>query len=116
VDLPAGGPDPADRRSLLAFGLPESPRWLEGRGWVSDARKVLEHIERLSARGGRVLPEPDLAGHSVVSSEKVRVRELLGSVYGRRAILLLACWTLIYAGCVCGFAELPAAAPPCCWP
>jgi putative MFS transporter len=90
---------------LLVFGLPESPRWLEGRGRGADARKVLEHIERLSARGGRVLPEPDLAGHVVVSAKKVSVKELFGSVYGRRAILLLACWTLIYAGCVYGFAE-----------
>jgi MFS family permease len=90
---------------LLAFGLPESPRWLEGHGRVAEARSVLERIERLSIRGGRALPEPDLSGHSVVAAEKVRVRELFGSVYGRRAVLLLACWTFIYAGCVYGFAQ-----------
>jgi MFS family permease len=57
---------------LLAFGLPESPRW---------------------------------RGHSVVATEKVRVRELFGGSYGRRAILLLTCWTFIYAGAVYGYAE-----------
>ena len=43
----------------LMLTLPESPRWLEAKGRMADARRTLEHIEEAVRRRVGTLPEPD---------------------------------------------------------
>jgi MFS family permease len=91
---------------LVAFGLPESPRWLESKGHEAQALKVLERMERTVSRGGRrPLPEPDIAGTFVGETAKVPMRELFSSAFRGRTIMLAVVWTLIYAGAVYGYAQ-----------
>lgn len=91
---------------LVAWGLPESPRWLESKGYEDKALRVLEKIERRVTRNGKIaLPEPDLEGTVVGESEKVPMKELFGKTYGSRTILLAVMWTLIYAGAVYGYSQ-----------
>ena len=75
---------------LVAFVLPESPRWLDARGRREQAEAVVSRLERdCETRAGR-LPAP-ITG-DVVPPSKATVRDLFGPEYRRRTVLLLACW------------------------
>ena len=85
---------------LVAFVLPESPRWLDAHGRHEQAEVVVARLERDSeTRVGR-LPAP-ITGE-VVPRSRATVRDLFGPEYGRRTVLLLACWLLGYSGLVYG--------------
>jgi MFS family permease len=85
---------------LIAFVLPESPRWLDAHGRHEQAEAVVSRLERDSeARAGR-LPIP-VTG-DVVPPSRATVRDLFGPEYRRCTVLLLACWLLGYSGLVYG--------------
>ena len=85
---------------LVAFVLPESPRWLDAHGRHEQAEAVVAKLERdCETRAGR-LPAP-ITG-DVVPPSKATVRDLFGPEYRRRTVLLLACWLLGYSGLVYG--------------
>lgn len=91
---------------LIPLGLlvlPESPRWLEQKGRIEEADAIVSAWERkIEARTGKPLPEPARERNPVVQSKKVPVGELFRGTYGRRALLLLVVWILVYAGMIYG--------------
>lgn len=89
---------------LLAWRLPESPRWLEAKGRVEDAERAMAAFEQRVLRYAKRLPEPDPAQHAVIEVGHTPVFELFKGEYARRTLLLLVCWFLGYGGIVYGVA------------
>jgi putative MFS transporter len=85
---------------LVAFVLPESPRWLDAHGHRQRADEVVSRLERESeARAGK-LPPPLVA--DVAPHGRATVRDLFGREYRGRTVLLLVCWLLGYSGLIYG--------------
>ena len=85
---------------LVAFMLPESPRWLDTHGQRQKADEVVSRLERESeARAGK-LPPPLVA--DVPPQAGASVRDLFGREYRSRTMLLLVCWVLGYSGLIYG--------------
>jgi putative MFS transporter len=85
---------------LVAFVLPESPRWLDAHGQRQHADEVVSRLERESeARAGR-LPPPIVA--DVAPHAGATVRDLFGREYRGRTVLLLVCWLMGYSGLIYG--------------
>jgi MFS transporter, putative metabolite:H+ symporter len=77
--------------------LPESPRWLAGRGRDMEADRVLTHIETLvSANGARPLP-PIPAGVPPAVAAIGRFKDLFAGVYLKRTLSLWVLWFCTYA-------------------
>ena len=85
---------------LVAFVLPESPRWLDARGRREQAEAVVSRLERDCETRAGPLPAP-ITG-DVVPQSRATVRDLFGPEYRRRTALLLTCWLLGYSGLVYG--------------
>src|SRR3954468_13798574 len=85
---------------LLRIELPESPRWLIGRGRVEEAAAVVSEMERTAARHG-TLPEPrfrrqddEQAG---AAHAHMPYRTIFGNAtYLRRVLLLVVVWLTGY--------------------
>jgi MFS family permease len=85
---------------LIAFILPESPRWLESRQKTEQAEAIMADMERRAERRAGPLPEPQYDRYTVVTEgkERVPVGELFQGVYARRTVVILVVWVLGYAG------------------
>jgi len=83
---------------LLRLELPESARWLVGRGRLNEADKVVSDMEVLAAKHGPLPPVPDDVPVDQTTPESSRAFRALFShrTYTRRVIQLLAVWFLAY--------------------
>jgi putative MFS transporter len=80
----------------LIRALPESPRWLIGRGRGEDADRVLTHIEALVTRNGAI-PLPALpSGVTPAVSAVGRFRDLFSDFYLKRTLSLWVLWFCTY--------------------
>jgi len=73
--------------------LPESPRWLIGRGRALEAERALAQIEREITRAGHTLPPAASTAPSIVA--KGSPRELFGERYRKRTIVMWLIWICI---------------------
>src|ERR1700761_385319 len=90
----------------LYFRMTESPRWLEARGKLDEARRVVERMEARVSKNGRVpLPEPELRPYEVVSEGKTSWLAPFGKSYVVVTVFLLVVMALGYAGIVYGGAS-----------
>src|SRR5438094_1158179 len=83
---------------LLAFELPESPRWLVTEGRFAAANRIVSKMEAsATSRGGALPPVPtDLP--LPTTPERVGYMEILRNpLYLRRSILLFFIWLLCIA-------------------
>jgi putative MFS transporter len=87
---------------LGLFVLPESPRWLEGKGRVKEADAIVSKWERSATAKYGALPEP-AQDVTVIKAEHVPVKEVFTGVYKKQTYLLWAVWFLGYSGIVYGF-------------
>jgi len=85
---------------LVAFVLPESPRWLEAHGRREKADEVVSRLERESEVRAGSLPPPQVG--DVAPQARATVRDLFGREYRGRTLLLLVCWLLGYSGLIYG--------------
>ena len=85
---------------LVAFVLPESPRWLDAHGQRQKADEVVSMLERASEARAGTLPPPHVA--DVAPPTGATVRDLFGAEYRGRTALLLVCWLLGYSGLIYG--------------
>jgi len=76
--------------------LPESPRWLIGRGRDADADRVLTHIEALVTRNGAVPLPPMPTGVTPAVPAVGRFRDLFSDFYRKRTLSLWVLWFCTY--------------------
>jgi MFS family permease len=83
---------------LLRVQLPESPRWLVGRGRVEEADAVVSDMERAAAKHGP-LADPQPVGEEEAGSAQgfMPYRTVFGNpMYVRRVLLLVTMWFFGY--------------------
>jgi putative MFS transporter len=85
--------------------MPESPRWLEGKGRVEAADRIVSKWEATAERRFGPLPPPNLASHTVIQTERVPAKEVFGPKYRAKTLLLFAVWFFGYSGLVYGGAS-----------
>ena len=74
------------------FTLPESARWLAGRGRTEQAEALVARVEAEAHRRGDVLAEPSIT--AAPSHQDFRPSEFLQGVYRNRTLMLWATWFL----------------------
>ncbi len=87
---------PALLAIYLRWGLPESPRWLAGRGREEEAEEAMATIERQVKKAYRAeLPEP-APMRLAAEPKRTRVMELLSGIYLKRTIVVWIIWFSAY--------------------
>ena len=97
---------------LMRVELPESPRWLIGRGRLTEAESVVTSMERRALRHGPLaeptpVPSSELSVDTSVTSSTTAaafVELFRNPLYVRRILILLAMWLTAYIT-VYGFAN-----------
>jgi putative MFS transporter len=90
---------------LALIFMPESPRWLEGKGRIEDADKIVTKWEKSAEARTGPLPAANLKAHTVIQTEHVPAKEVFGGKYRARTLILFAVWFLGYSGIVYGGAS-----------
>jgi MFS transporter, putative metabolite:H+ symporter len=85
---------------LLRLELPESARWLVGKGRLDEADRVVNNMESVASKHGRLGPVPDLEAIPVdrtTPDSSWAFGALFGNrTYTKRVIQLLLVWFLAY--------------------
>jgi MFS family permease len=83
---------------LLRFQLPESARWLVGRGRIEEADQVVSDMEVTAAKHGPLAEvRDDVPVDQTTPESSTAFRAIFGNrLYARRMIQLLAVWFLAY--------------------
>jgi MFS family permease len=89
----------------LGLMMPESPRWLEGKGRVDAADKIVSRWERSAEARFGPLPAPNVERHTVIQTKRVPAGELFSPRYRKITVVLLAVWFFGYSGIVYGGAS-----------
>jgi putative MFS transporter len=88
--------------AFLVARLPESPRWLIGRGRLDEAQAIIARAEDSARRKYPDFPAFDPAAHVSPSAmpsgslDRSRWRELLSPVYRRRTLVAWGLWASAY--------------------
>ncbi len=80
------GAVPAAYALFVRLGLPESPRWLAGRGRASEAERIVASFERVAGTDTRPAALPQVAGDTVearAASPAERVRGGVAALWSR---------------------------------
>jgi len=84
---------PAAIAAVMRMLLPESPRWLAGKGRVAEAQAIVARMEgEAVARSGRPLPAPDASRLPPLQAQRTRIRELFSGRYLRRTLVIWTLW------------------------
>jgi MFS transporter, putative metabolite:H+ symporter len=76
--------------------LPESPRWLAGRGRDAEADRVLTRIEAIVSKNGSVPLPPLPTGVPPAVAAVGRFRDLFAGIYLKRTLSLAVLWFCTY--------------------
>lgn len=83
--------------------MPESARWLETKGRLESAERIVSRLEATAVAKHGELPEPDYDKYRVVEVEKPRIGDVFRGPLKRRTLILLTVWVFFYFGPGGGF-------------